>query len=206
MNFRDQIEAGFERWGHIAFHYRWAIILIALSFSGALITQVPKIRLDMSTEGFLHPDDPILLVYNEFRDQFERDDRVLIAIQTDRVFDREFLAKLRDFHQALEGEVPQLDEVDSLINARNTRGEEDEQGSRAERDEETRFHYVLLHWVGTGDRNRAREGEARGGSRLRAAPEKRAPDALVARSLVDVSPRIVANVRQRDGAAGPSEP
>jgi predicted RND superfamily exporter protein len=126
MNFRDQIEAGFEHWGHIAFQYRWLIILIALSFSGALITQVPKIELDMSTEGFLHPDDPILVAYDDFRDQFQRDDRVLIAIKTRDIFDLGFLTRLRAFHEALENQVPGLDEVDSLINARSTRGKEDE--------------------------------------------------------------------------------
>jgi predicted RND superfamily exporter protein len=126
VTLHDRIEVGFERWGHFVFRHRWATIVLLLAFSGALIPQIPRITADMSTEGFLHPDDPILLVYNEFRDQFQRDDRLLIAIRTDRVFDLEFLAKLRDFHRALEDEVPQLDEVDSLINARNTRGEGDE--------------------------------------------------------------------------------
>jgi predicted RND superfamily exporter protein len=126
VSIHDRIELGFERWGHFVFRHRWATIALLLAFSGIFISQIPKITMEMSTEGFLHPDDPILLVYNEFRDQFERDDRVLIAIRTDHVFDLDFLAKLRDFHQALESEVPQLDAIDSLINARNTRGEEDE--------------------------------------------------------------------------------
>ncbi|MDB4433179.1 efflux RND transporter permease subunit [bacterium] len=126
MTFRDRIEVGFEAWGHFVFRHRWATIAILLLFSGALISQLPKLTLDTSTEGFLHPEDPILLVYDEFRDQFERDDRILMAIHTDRVFDLQFLARLRDFHHALESELPHLAEVNSLINARNTRGEEDE--------------------------------------------------------------------------------
>ncbi|TDJ02561.1 MAG: hypothetical protein E2O73_02000 [Deltaproteobacteria bacterium] len=123
---RDRIEAGFERWARFIFRYRWATIIITVALSCGVITQLPKLELETSTEGFLHADDPILLIYNDFRDQFQRDDRALIAIKTDHVFDLAFLAKLRDFHEALESEVPQLHEVDSLINARNTRGEGDE--------------------------------------------------------------------------------
>ncbi|MCZ6823435.1 MAG: Fis family transcriptional regulator, partial [Deltaproteobacteria bacterium] len=123
---RDRIEAGFERWARFIFRYRWATIIITVALSCGVITQLPKLELETSTEGFLHADDPILLIYNDFRDQFQRDDRALIAIKTDHVFDLAFLAKLRDFHEALESDVPQLHEVDSLINARNTRGEGDE--------------------------------------------------------------------------------
>jgi predicted RND superfamily exporter protein len=65
-------------------------------------------------------------VYDEFREEFGRDDRVMLAVGTEKVFDLAFLAKLRDFHEELESNVEQLDEVDSLINARNTRGDEDE--------------------------------------------------------------------------------
>ncbi len=123
---RARIEVGFERWARFVFRHRWATIVLTVALSGVFISQLPKLEIETSTEGFLHADDPILLVYNDFRDQFQRDDFALIAIKTDDVFDLAFLAKLRDFHEALENEVPQLHEVDSLINARNTRGEGDE--------------------------------------------------------------------------------
>ena len=123
---RDRIEAGFEGWGLAVVRWRWPVIAAVLAFSGVLIAQIPRMEIEVSTESFLHADDPILLAYNEFRDQFERDDRLLIAIHTDRVFDRDFLERLRDFHRDLEDEVPQVDEVDSLINARSTRGDQDQ--------------------------------------------------------------------------------
>jgi predicted RND superfamily exporter protein len=74
VTIHDRIELGFERWGHFIFRHRWATIALLFAFSAVFISQIPKITMDMSTEGFLHPDDPILLVYDEFRDQFERDD------------------------------------------------------------------------------------------------------------------------------------
>jgi predicted RND superfamily exporter protein len=44
------------------------------------------------------------------------------AIETPAVFELGFLARLQDFHRALELEVPHVDEVWSLVNARSTRG------------------------------------------------------------------------------------
>ena len=126
MSYQDRAEAAFERWGHFVVRHRWSTIVLTLVLSSLAISQLPRLTVETSTEGFLHSDDPILLAYNDFRNQFDRDDRALIAIKTKHVFDLAFLAKLKDFHEALESEVPQLNEVDSLINARNTRGEEDE--------------------------------------------------------------------------------
>ena len=54
------------------------VVLILLAFP---ISHVPQIKMDTSTEGFMHPDDPVLLTYNNFRDQFGRDERIVLAIQ-----------------------------------------------------------------------------------------------------------------------------
>ncbi len=93
-----------------------------LGLTLGLLSQLPKITIDTSNEGFLHKNDPILLDYNEFRNQFGRDETVVVAIQTSNVFNLAFLEKLRQIHEALESEVPYIDEITSLINARNTRG------------------------------------------------------------------------------------
>ena len=42
------------------------------------------------------------------------------------IFDLEFLQRLDGFHKALESELPYVESVDSLINARNTYGVEGE--------------------------------------------------------------------------------
>ncbi len=93
---------------------------------GAIISQIPKITIDTSTEGFLHQNDPTLLAYNAFRDQFGRDEVVIIAIKSPQIFSQAFLKKLKILHQDLEQNVPYIDDITSLVNARNTRGETDE--------------------------------------------------------------------------------
>jgi predicted RND superfamily exporter protein len=104
----------------------WWVIAATVLPIVLLISQLPNVRFDTSTEGFLHDDDPALLDYNAFRDQFGRDDLIVLALQPPRVFDLGFLTTLRELHERLEAEVPHLDEVTSLINARATRGSEDE--------------------------------------------------------------------------------
>jgi len=104
----------------------WWVIAACMLFVVGLASQLPSIRFDTSTEGFLHDDDPALIAYNAFRDQFGRDDLIILALQPARIFDLEFLSTLRELHERLESDLPHLDEVTSLINARATRGSEDE--------------------------------------------------------------------------------
>jgi predicted RND superfamily exporter protein len=82
---------------------------------------------DTSAESFLRPDDPAVLVYNAFREQYGSDELAVIALRAKEgdVFREDFLLTLKALHEDLENTVPHLDEVTSLINARNTRGEND---------------------------------------------------------------------------------
>lgn len=123
---RLQIERGFEAFAEKFFKHRIKTLLLLGIVISALLTQLPHITLDTSMEGFLHPDDPALVTYNEFRAQFGRDEMIIIGFQSDNVFDESFLNTLKNIHQELEEQVPYIDEVTSLINARNTRGQGDE--------------------------------------------------------------------------------
>ncbi len=123
---REQIEAGFGRWGHTVFRLRWLVILVMAIFLGALFSQLKHIHFDSSMEGFFHEDDPTLLRYNDFRQRYGREDKIFIAIKTDNVFDLEFLGRLKALHERAEEVVPYLEEVESLVNARQTIGIGDE--------------------------------------------------------------------------------
>ena len=125
-SYRNKIEAWFVRYAHVVFHHRLKTILIMLVLSGALVSQIPRITIDTSTEGFLHAEDPVLVTYNAFRDQFGRDEMVIIAIEPPNIFSQAFLKRLQQLHEELEETVPYVDDMTSLINVRNTRGEADE--------------------------------------------------------------------------------
>jgi predicted RND superfamily exporter protein len=98
------------------------VVILLLLFP---ISHVPQIKMDTSTEGFMHPQDPVLLTYNKFREQFGRDERVAIAIKSDNIFSLEFFKTLRRLHKDIETKVPFIEDVTSLYNVRNTRGEGD---------------------------------------------------------------------------------
>jgi predicted RND superfamily exporter protein len=125
-NLRARIDAGFASYGRTVFRNRYkTLLLMGLLVAALLLSGLPRVKLDTSTEAFFHEDDPQLITYEAFREQFGRDELVIVAVKPPEVFDRAFLAKLREFHAALEEEVPYLDDVTSLINVRNTRGEGD---------------------------------------------------------------------------------
>lgn len=123
---RQRIEKRFEALGHLIYRHHWKTLLLVALLAAFFVAQLPKLTMDTSTEGFLHEDDPTLTVYNAFRDQFGRDEVVFIAIEGREVFSPPFLEKLRALHHELADNLPYLDDITSLINARNTRGAEGE--------------------------------------------------------------------------------
>jgi predicted RND superfamily exporter protein len=123
---RARIEDGFAFWGHVIVRWRWpAIAAIGLA-TLALGSLVPRLEVDNSDEAFLHGDDPERVRYDRFRNQFDHDDRTLVVVHPPEIFDLEFLDRLRAFHRDVAKSVPYVEEVTSLVNARNTRGREDE--------------------------------------------------------------------------------
>ncbi len=122
---RQRIDQLLSAWGHFAFRHARTILVGALLVVGALSSQLPRLTLETSTEEFLKANNPTRIAYDEFRNQFGRDDLIVLAIRTETVFDRDFLARLRTIHEDIENDVPNLEEVSSLVNARNTRGEGD---------------------------------------------------------------------------------
>ncbi|SMN14813.1 Predicted exporter of the RND superfamily [uncultured Candidatus Thioglobus sp.] len=123
MNWRNRAERKFEGFSDLIFDNSKKTIFVILLVVFAFGSQLPTLTMDTSTEGFLHKTDPMRVAYDEFRDQFGRDEKLLVAIKTNNIFDLEFLKKLEKLHKRLESELPYIDDVNSLINARNTYGD-----------------------------------------------------------------------------------
>jgi uncharacterized protein len=121
-----KLEQILGKFGDFIGKHPFIVILFSLLVIAFPISNVPKITMDTSTEGFLHEEDPMLIKYEKFKEQFGRDERILIAIENDHIFSIPFLTKLKKLHKELEENVPYLDEVTSLVNVRNTRGEKDQ--------------------------------------------------------------------------------
>lgn len=98
------------------------MVLLLLAFP---ISHIPQIKMDTSTEGFMHESDPVLVEYNAFRAEFGRDERIAVALKSDNIFTIEFLNNLKALHEEIEKKVPYIEDVTSLYNVRNTRGDGD---------------------------------------------------------------------------------
>lgn len=122
---RTRIEAAYGCWANWTFDKAWWLIAAMVLVFVALASGMQHARLDTSTEGFLHADDPMRIAYNEFKQEFGQDDRILVAVQTGNIFSPANLIKLNELHQALEQQVPHLAAVDSLITSRVTTGDEE---------------------------------------------------------------------------------
>ncbi|MDB3870161.1 MMPL family transporter [Candidatus Thioglobus sp.] len=126
MNWRHRTERKFESFSDLIFTNSKKTIFAILLLVAAFGSQLPNLTMDTSTEGFLHKTDSMRVAYDEFRDQFGRDEKLLVAIKTSNVFDLNFLKKLERLHVRLENELtPYITDVNSLINARNTYGDQE---------------------------------------------------------------------------------
>jgi len=125
VTIKTAAEQGLERWARTTVRLRWILIPTMFCIAIAFGSQIPKLTTDTSSENYLKEGDPDRVTYDNFREQFGRDTKIAIGIDPPEVFDLNFLSRLREFHEALEAEVPLLDDITSLINIRNTRGEGD---------------------------------------------------------------------------------
>ena len=99
MNWRHRTELKFEDFSDFIFDNRKKVIVAILLLVLAMGSQLKHLTMDTSTEGFLHETDPMRLAYDDFRDQFGRDEKLLIAVKTKDIFDLDFLKKLEKLHK-----------------------------------------------------------------------------------------------------------
>jgi hypothetical protein len=125
-DWRLRVEKQFENFTYLIIKHRFKTLFLTLLMIFALASNLPKITFDTSTEGFLYKDDPQIIMYNDFRNQFGRDEKIIVAIKTKDVFDKAFLEKLFALHSEIEENLPYIKEVNSLKNARKTIGNQSE--------------------------------------------------------------------------------
>jgi uncharacterized protein len=132
----EQIQRGVTRLARHSYDHPWLVGLLLIMLLAIPISQVSRLKRDGSVEGFLRVDDKSLVAYNQFRHQFGQDGEIVIAIQSSNIFTQEFLADLKKFHLALEQNVPFIEDMTSLYNARDVKG----------RQQDFVVENLLLHW------------------------------------------------------------
>lgn len=123
---RSGLEGAFARWGEFCHDHPWWILLILVGALAYLATEFDTMEVDTSNEVYLHKDDPARVAYTDFQEEFGKDERLVVLVESDGdIVNERFLRQLEAWHERLK-EIPQVDKVDSLINARLTIGREDE--------------------------------------------------------------------------------
>ncbi len=120
-----RVEKWFEASAACLCRKRVPAIIVVLLATAAAATGLRNLVIDTSTESFLRTGDPVLERYEEFRDQFGRDDVIIVSVEPDEMFTLESLTSLKELHDALAAGVPNLASITSMVNARSTRGESD---------------------------------------------------------------------------------
>lgn len=123
---RDRIELAFARWGEICHDHPWKIIAAVIAAIVFFSLWFPTMEVDTSNESYLREDDPARATYDAFQREFGKDERIVVLVESNGdIVNDDFLRQLSDMHDRLEA-IPQVDKVDSLINARLTLGKGDE--------------------------------------------------------------------------------
>lgn len=123
---RDRFEQAFGRLGLQVYRHPYLTVAMVMALMVLLLLKLPTLTVDTSNDAFYHPDDPIRVAYNDFQQQFGKDDRIVIAIQPDEIFNSATLQQIRDLQQDLDRQVPHLSKTTSLLNARYTSSVDDE--------------------------------------------------------------------------------
>jgi hypothetical protein len=124
LELRHKAEALFAWIGKTSAQKPWLYILASMLLLMASLWNMQFLSIDTTTEGFLKKDDPAILVFNAFKEQFGRDEQFIVSIENDEVFSEAFMTQFIALHEAFADKVPHVDEVNSLYNVRDIYGDE----------------------------------------------------------------------------------
>ena len=79
--FRDRIERSFESWGRTVSAHPIPIALASLLLAAGCIAGLSRLTVDVTFEAFLRPDDSVRISYETFREQFGRDEFIIVSVE-----------------------------------------------------------------------------------------------------------------------------
>lgn len=125
MKLQDRVDAAFERHSERILRHPIVTIAASLVAIGMLAAGLPSLRIETSFDSYLPIDNPAQRLYDEFRTEFGSGERAVILLRPTELFNAGFLEELTQLHDALEDELPYLDDLTSLVNARHLVGGDD---------------------------------------------------------------------------------
>jgi predicted RND superfamily exporter protein len=117
VDYKEKIEKWFKAFTVQVIRYRKAVMLVAVLVVGLLCLFVPRLSIVTTLESSFSTRNQAIQDYQKFRDQFGRDEQIILLVKSEDIFSPEFLARFRQFHVDLENTLPLVSEINSLINA-----------------------------------------------------------------------------------------
>jgi predicted RND superfamily exporter protein len=122
--FKTKAGKSLGRFGITIIRFRNLFLALIVLGVGLLSYNIPTLSIATSLESSFKGHNQAIQEYQEFRDMFGRDDKIVILINSEDIFSKHFLFRLKEFHEDLENTLPMVSEVDSLINAKYIEGHE----------------------------------------------------------------------------------
>ena len=115
--YKEKAERWFKSLAVRVIRYRKAVILVSILAVGLLSIFIPRLSIVSTLESSFSTRNQVIKDYQKFRDQFGRDEQIILLVKSENIFSPDFLARFKQFHEDLENTLPLVSEVNSLINA-----------------------------------------------------------------------------------------
>jgi len=116
----ERLSGFFERLGGWSYDHRWIVLGVCLLLVVASFFLASKTRYDNSFEAYFDRDDPAYIAYLQYREDFGSDEVSYILYEAPGYpygpWNLEVMRKIARLTEALEEEVPFVQEVTSLVN------------------------------------------------------------------------------------------
>jgi predicted RND superfamily exporter protein len=116
----ERLSLFFERLGLWSYDHRWIVLAACLAVLAVFLHFASKTRIDNSFENYFDRDDRAYAAYNQYREDFGSDETSYILYEAPAhphgPWNVEVMRKIQRLTEALEQEVPFVDEVTSLAN------------------------------------------------------------------------------------------
>jgi predicted RND superfamily exporter protein len=116
----------FSWWARVSYDRAYLVLSACIIILGLLFSQIPKVVFDMSNEAMLHKTDSIRTNYENFKQEFGREDAIILSLEIPDGLDERVIAKVFELQNQIENEVPYLREITTILNVSYTYGEHDD--------------------------------------------------------------------------------
>jgi predicted RND superfamily exporter protein len=98
------------------FKHPWAVVGVIALITLFFALQLPRAEIDTEMTGFVPDDNPVQIISEHIKDLFGEETAIFVGLERkyNTVFDQAFLARIRDFTDAVE-QIPSVKEVSSIL-------------------------------------------------------------------------------------------